>query len=84
MNRVQGDVGIWTIKSNFDNHKVVNVIKILSNNLLGVSWAAVVNNKIPGSANSNLVCNMTREDELTVIPANFNLESVSTYKHFEN
>lgn len=44
--------------------------------MLGV---VVLDNKISSSTNRDLVGNMTRQDELTLVPADLNLSNVSLH-----
>ena len=68
---------ILAIKSNLDHHQVVNMFQVIANHLLGVSGAAIVDDKVPRGPNSNLVSNMAWEDKLSIVPANLNLQALS-------
>lgn len=78
MDRVQRNVSISIIECNLDHNKVVNMVKILLDLFLGMLWTAIWNDKVSRRTDGYFVCNVSRKDELTLGPANINLENVST------
>lgn len=60
VDRISRDVDIWTIERDFDNDKIVDMLQILTNLLLCMLGAAVVDDQISGGTNWNFVGNMTR------------------------
>lgn len=53
------------------------MLEIVPDEVLSMLRRAVLDDQVSGSTNSNLVGNMPWQDELTVIPADFNLMAVS-------
>lgn len=48
----------------------MNVLQIISNGIFGVSGILVDDNQVSSSTDCNLISNMAREYELTIVPAN--------------
>jgi hypothetical protein len=80
VHRIQRDENILTTKLNTNHDKVMDMVKVLSNNFFSVSRAPVVNDQVSGRTDGNLVSNVARKYELSVIPTNFNLDDVSSEK----
>lgn len=55
----------------------MDVFQIISNKFLGMLWATVVNDQVSGGSNRYLVRDVSREDELTIIPSDLDLDNVS-------
>ena len=77
MDRIGGYVGILASEGHFNNDKIVDVFQIITNLFLCMFGAAIVDDQISGSSNRDLVCNMTRQDELAIVPSNFDLFEVN-------
>lgn len=73
MHGIERDVGVAVLKGDFDDDEVVDVVEILSNPLSGDVRVNIANDEVPGGTNTYLICNMTRKDELPVIPSKFDL-----------
>lgn len=58
--RVCGYMCILTIKRNFDNDQVMNVLKVITNGLFGMLWATIQDDQIPCRTDGYLVGNMAR------------------------
>lgn len=71
---VERDDCVLASKLDINHHQIMNMIEIFANSLLGMSRGSVVNHQVSCRANSDFVCYMTRQDELAVVPANFNLD----------
>jgi hypothetical protein len=79
--RVQRDVRIAVLEFRINDDQVVYVIQILTNNLGGDIIGDVMNSNIPRGAIGNLMSNMMRQNELAVIPSNFDLVCGQYQKH---
>lgn len=73
MNRIQTDVTISAREFDFDNRKVVNVVKILSNAFFGEFGTAPANDQIAGGSLGYLPSNMAWQYKLAVTPLDVNL-----------
>lgn len=78
MNRVGGDVGVLPIEGDLDDNEIVDMLKILTNGFLRMLRVRIVDDQVSSSSNGNLVGDMARKDELTIIPTDLNLNYVST------
>lgn len=77
MNRVCGNVCVLATKYNPDNDEIMNVLQVISNGFFGVSRIAVLDYQISCGSNGNFVGNMSRQDELAIVPSNLNLLIIS-------
>ena len=67
------DVATTTNELDFDHHKIVDVLKIISNNLLRDSRVNSSNDEVSRGSDADLARNMTGQDELTIAPPNLHL-----------
>ena len=52
----------------------MDVVEILPNAFGGDVWVNVADDEVTSGSDANLICNVTRKDELAVVPSEFNLE----------
>ena len=77
MNRIGGNVCIWSTEGDLDYDKIVDVLKIVSNEFLSMFRRTILDDQVSGSTNSYLVSNMAGQDELAIVPTNINLLAIS-------
>jgi hypothetical protein len=73
MNRVDRDVHISTPEVDVDDDKVVDMVEMISDLLLGDLASYAAHDNIPRGASCNLTGNMLGHMELAVGPAEFEL-----------
>ena len=74
MNRVDGDVHISTPEVDVDDDKVVDMVEMISDLLLGDLAGQATHDEVPRGASCNLVGNMLGHMELAVGTAEFKLD----------
>lgn len=67
-------MGVAVLERYVDDYQVVDVIEIISEALSSDVWVNIANDEVTGGSNTYLVCDVTRKDELPVIPSELNLE----------
>lgn len=67
-------MGVAVLEGYVDDYKVVDVVKVLSDALSGDVGMNIANDKVTSRSDAYLVCNVTRKDELSVVPSQFDLE----------
>lgn len=78
MDRIGGNISILATEADLDDNKIVDVLEIVPDEVLGMLWRTILDNQVSGSTNSYLVGNMPWQDELTIVPSDLNLKAVST------
>lgn len=73
MDRVGGDVHVSTSNIDVDDDKIVNVVEMISDLLLGDLASQAAHDKVPRGASCDLVGNMLGHMELAVGPTEFEL-----------
>jgi hypothetical protein len=73
VDRVCGNVSILTLEDDLDHNEVMDMLQIISNCFLCMSRTTVENDQVSCRSNSYLVGNMTRKDELAIIPTDLDL-----------
>jgi len=78
MDRIGGNVSILPAEADLDNNKVVDVLEIVPDEILGMLRRTILDNQISGGTDSYLVSNMSWQDELTIVPTDLSLRTVRT------
>ncbi len=73
MDGIELEISVPVLKYYVNDHEVVDMIQVHAKALLGDIRMDVANDQVPGRAYANLVGNMTWQDEVTVIPDEFEL-----------
>ena len=76
MDRIGGDVSIWSVKGDFNDNKIVNVLQIVPDEFLGMLRGAVLDYQVSCSTDSYLVGYMARQDELSIVPTDLDLLNI--------
>lgn len=79
MDRVEREECISILKTNVDDHKIVNVVEIVTETLIGNVWMDIPNCQVPRGADPNLICNVAWENKLAIIPRKFKLSNISLF-----
>jgi hypothetical protein len=53
------------------------MFEIVTDHFVGMSRTSILDDKIPGCPYGDLVCHMTRENELAIIPSNLDLHMIN-------
>lgn len=73
MHRVQTDVAVAANVFHLDHDQVVDMVQIFTDNFLSMSAIVPIDDQVAGGANCDLAGDMTRQDELSIIPLDFDL-----------
>jgi len=74
MHRVKADVAITVQELNFDHGQIVDMLQVLADLCFGVlGWVEVVQNQVACGTAGDLVCHMTRQNKLSICPADVDL-----------
>jgi hypothetical protein len=79
VHRVCGDEAVAADEFHLDHDEIMDVIKVLSDTLIGVLRTAAPQDEISRGANANLAGDMARQDELTLVPFDLNLGHSQVY-----
>lgn len=79
MDRVEREECISILKTNVDDHKVMNVVKIIPETLFGDVRMDIPNCQVPRGADPNLICNVAWKNKLAIIPRKFKLSNISLF-----
>lgn len=79
MDRVEREECISILKTNVDDHKVMNVVKIIPETLFGNGRMDIPNCQVPRGADPNLICNVPWKNKLAIIPRKFKLSNISLF-----
>lgn len=79
MNRVERQECISILKANVDDHKVMNMVKIIPETLFGDGRMYIPNCQVPRGADPNLICNVAWKNKLAIIPRKFKLSNISLF-----
>lgn len=73
IDRICADVAAAALESDLGNDKVVDVLQIVANHLLGDTLIASTDDKVACCTLFNFIRNVTGERELSIAPSNVNL-----------
>lgn len=75
VNRVQADVAVPARKLNLDDDEVMDVVQVLTDDLLSVAAVVAVQDQVAAGTHGDLVGNMPGKNKLPVIPLDLDLRS---------
>ena len=73
MHRIQRYDSITLLKDNVYYHQIMDMIEVVADAIASDVWLNTANDEIAGCTTMDLSSNMTRENELSIVPLNFGL-----------
>lgn len=83
MHRIGRNVAFACVKADFDHSQVVDMLKMITDLFLGLLDVAVMNHQVSCGSHTYLFGNMSGKNELSLIPTDFDLTSVSGVRRLQ-